>query len=145
MIANGVDPAVERDRRLRKEARRNAASFQVVVEAHVTHLRKRKYRSVRDVENCLRREFVSRWGERPIADIERRDVLEVLDDLVCNGKIYAARNALAYLRSLFNWACDRYDLPHSPCERIKPKHAIGTVSHRTRVLSDHELRSFWVG
>jgi integrase len=143
MLAQGVDPATEIARHQREEARRNAASFGVVVGAYLEHLRKRRYRSLRDVENCLNREFVSRWGDRPISDIERRDVLAVLDDLVSEGKLHAARNALAYLRSLFNWACDRYDLPHSPCERIKPRHAIGTTSHRTRVLSDDELRALW--
>jgi integrase len=44
---------------------------------------------------------------------------------------------------MFNWACDRYDLEVSPCDRIKPSRVIGTKQPRQRVLSDDELRAFW--
>jgi integrase len=143
LLADGVDPKVEAERKIKEEARSRADSFATVVEAYIAHIRRARYRSARDVERCLDREFVSRWAKRPIREIERRDVIEVLDAIVKRDAPYSAHNALAHLRSMFNWACDRYDLDVSPCDRIKPSRVIGTKQPRQRVLSEDELRAFW--
>jgi integrase len=143
LLADGIDPKVDTERKAREEARARSDSFASVVEAYIVHIRRAKYRSVRDVERCLEREFTSRWAKRPIREISRRDVIEVLDAIVKRDAPYAAHNALAHLRSLFNWACDRYDLEVSPCDRIKPSRVIGSKKARQRTLSDDELRAFW--
>jgi hypothetical protein len=106
LLADGVDPKVEAERKIKEEARSRADSFATVCAAYIDHLKRAKYRSVRDVERCLDREFVSRWAKRPIREIERRDVIEVLDAIVKRDAPYSAHNALAHLRSMFNWACD---------------------------------------
>ena len=143
LLADGVDPKVEAARRVKEEARCREDSFATVCAAYIDHIKRAKYRSARDVERCLDREFVSRWAKRPIREIERRDVIEVLDAIVKRDAPYSAHNALAHLRSMFNWACDRYYLEVSPCDRIKPSRVIGTKQVRKRVLSDDELRAFW--
>ena len=142
LLADGVDPKVETERKVREEARARSDSFATVVAAYIIYY-KRSHRSWRDVERCLDREFTSKWAKRPIRDITRRDVIEVLEAIVKREVPAAARNALAYLRSMFNWACDRYDLETSPCDRIKPKRIVGTSKARQRTLTDDELRSFW--
>ena len=143
LLADGVDPKVEAERKVKEEARSRADSFATVAEAYIAHIKRAKYRSARDVERCLDREFTSRWAKRPIREIERREVIEVLDAIVKRDAPYSAHNALAHLRSMFNWACDRYDLDASPCDRIKPSRVIGSKKPRQRVLTDDELRAFW--
>jgi integrase len=143
LLADGVDPQVDMQRKVREEARSRTDSFATVATAYADHLKRAKYRSARGVEQCLEREFTSRWAKKPIREIERRDVIEVLDAIVKRGSPSSAHNALAYLRSMFNWACDRYALDTSPCDRIKPSRVIGTKSVRQRVLTDDELRAFW--
>jgi integrase len=143
LLADGVDPQVDMQRKVREEARSRTDSFTTVAEAYIDHIKRAKHRSARDVERCLDREFTSQWAKKPIREIERRDVIEVLDAIVKRGSPSSAHNALAYLRSMFNWACDRYDLDTSPCDRIKPKRVIGTKPVRQRVLTDDELRAFW--
>ena len=61
------------------------------------------------------------------------------------GAPYQAHNLLGHVRVMFNWAIEvgDYGLEASPCDRIRPKRLIGKKSHRTRVLSDSELRAFW--
>ena len=44
---------------------------------------------------------------------------------------------------MYNWACERYDLDVSPCDRIRPVRVIGKKSARQRVLSDAELKALW--
>jgi integrase len=143
LLADGVDPKVDIERKRKEEARSRADSFATVAETYIEHIKRAGYRSARDVELCLEREFTSRWGKRPIREIERRDVIEVLDAIVKRDAPYAAHNALAHLRSMFNWACERHDLETSPCDRIKPSRIIGSKEFRQRVLSDDELRAFW--
>jgi integrase len=142
LLAQGKDPAIEAERERLEEARRQADSFGFVADAYIAHIKNRGLRRARDVEGSLKREF-KKWDTRPIGDISRRDVRAVLDEIVSRGTPYAAHNALAHLRSLFNWACDRYDLDSSPCDRIKPARIIGKKEVRQRVLSDDELRAFW--
>ena len=59
LLADGIDPKVETERKAREEARARSDSFATVVEAYIAHIRRAKYRSVRDVERCLEREFTS--------------------------------------------------------------------------------------
>jgi integrase len=133
LLARGQDPRAER--------RRTAGTFASTVAAYIAHIAQQ--RQMRDVQYCLQREFVSRWRDRPIDGIVRRDVIEVIDTIVARGASSAARNALSYLRVFFNWARERGVVESSPCDAIKPGRLIGKKNIRQRTLSDDELRLFW--
>ena len=75
LLADGVDPQVEVERKRKEEARSRADSFAAIAAAYIAHIKRAKYRSARDVERCLDREFTSRWAKRPIRTVERRDVM----------------------------------------------------------------------
>ncbi len=104
-----------------------------------------KARKAAVAEREIRREFIDRWGDRPITTISQADVKAVLLEAVDRGAPYQAHNLLVHIRSLFNWAIaqDDYGLTSSPCDRIKPKAVIGEKKHRSRVLTNAELRAFW--
>jgi integrase len=94
----------------------------------------------------IARELIAPWGKKPITDIRRADVLDMLDGLVERGSPYSAHNVLGLARRLFNWAIVRgaYGIEHSPCDRLKPKDAIGSAKlSRNRVLTDAEIATFW--
>jgi integrase len=91
-------------------------------------------------------ELIKPWGRKPITDIRRADVNDLLDAMVERGSPYSAHNVLGLIRRLFNWAIsrERYGLEHSPCDRLKPRDAIGHAKvSRSRVLSDVEIVAFW--
>jgi integrase len=147
LIKRGIDPKAEADRTQRAEQRRQAASFESVVDAYSAYVKRQKLRSAGTVERSLRREFVPDWGTRPITDIARADVVEIIkakaeDD----GRPAMAHNLLAYVRGMFNWAVEQgtYGMDASPCDRIKPKLIIGRKVIRSRVLADAELRAYWM-
>jgi integrase len=81
-----------------------------------------------------------RWGKRRIQEIARRDLIELLDGIVDEGKPYAANRTLAAIRKLFNWCCERDMLTTSPCAGVKPP---GAETSRDRILSDDEIRWLW--
>ncbi len=97
-------------------------------------------RSWREIEKLLQRHVVSRWGPRDIRTITRRDVRELLNELVDRGHPIAANRALAAMRKLCNWAIGEDILPVNPCDGLR---APGKEIARDRVLTDDELAELW--
>jgi integrase len=108
------------------------------------------------VTGIIRRELIPTWGERPITEITRRDVIARIEEIVDRGGErpaagtrrraggpYAARHALSAARKLFKWAVGRDLLAASPCDRIKAAELHGAPARRDRVLGEEELRQVW--
>jgi integrase len=144
LIERGIDPAHEEERQRQAVLRKQKNSFAVVAEEFLKrHVSKTRKAAV--VERELRREFIERWGDRPITDITQHDVVAVIDEAVDRGAPYQAHNLLGHVRTLFNWAIGRgvYGIERSPCDRLKPKTVIGKKLARQRVLNDDEIRALW--
>jgi integrase len=140
MIDHGKDPAIELERERLAEARKRADNFEAVAKAFLEQKVSQERRRY-DVEYTLRR-FIKAWGNRPIVDIERRDV-RLLIEPVATHSPYMARNMLVVIKRLFSWVVrkDIYGLEASPCEQLKAKDIVGILKPRQRVLSEDELRA----
>ncbi|MFT6659563.1 tyrosine-type recombinase/integrase [Maritalea sp.] len=79
---------------------------------------------------------------RPIDQIHRRDVHEVLDRIVANGTATRANRALAAIKKLMNWAIDRGYIDVSPIASMKPP---TKEVPRERVLAHEEICACWHG
>jgi hypothetical protein len=144
-LASGRDPKEREQKELRDEARRRQDTFGSVagdfIKLHVA-----KLRSSKAMEATIRRELLGQkledgkwtidpdrkthWRDRPITEITRRDIIELLEEIVNRGTRHQARKVLAYVRKLFNWsiARDAYALEASPCDRVRPKDIVGSSS-----------------
>jgi integrase len=144
LIRRGIDPQVHEERQRLAELRKQAHTFAAVAEDFI-RLHVSKTRKAAAVEQSIRKEFIERWGERPIADITPHDVVAVIDEAVARDALYQAHNLLGYVKSLFNWAIARpnYGLETSPCDRLKPNQLIGKKAARQRILSDAEIKVLW--
>lgn len=120
----------------------NELVFEIAVQEFVAKhcSRHNKTRTAQETDRLLRQHFVSRWASRPLNEIDRQDVIIILDALVDAGKGSSANHALAAVRKFFNWCKERGLLETSPCEGIK---APAKNVSRSRVLSDPELASIW--
>jgi integrase len=99
-----------------------------------------KNRSVAQVQQALEYNAVPAWGDRLVAGITRRDVLELIDGVVDRGALTMARRLHSHLHRLFRWAVGRGILDVNPMADLpKPGKAI----KRDRVLSDGELKAVW--
>jgi integrase len=144
LLRKGIDPAAAEHAQRQQELRRQKNSFAAVAEEFIRrHVSKTRKAAI--VERELRREFVDRWGERPITDITQHDVVAVIDAAVDRDAPYQAHNLLGHVRTLFNWAIARgiYGLDRSPCDRMRPAAVIGKKLARQRILNDDEIRSLW--
>ena len=144
LISRGIDPRVQEDRDRQAALRQQLTTFAAVAEDFIED-KLPSERKGREVEQDIRREFIPRWGKRPIAEITAQDVRAVIKAVKDRGAPYQAHNLLVTIRRLFGWAIDQhaYGLDSSPCDRLKPKSIAGRRLSRTRILDDDELRAFW--
>jgi hypothetical protein len=90
-IAAGIDPAKKKEAVAAALERRHANTFAVVAEDFLSrHVS--KLRSASEVEAAIRRELVSRWGEKPITEITRRDIVKAVEEIADSGKLHSAHH-----------------------------------------------------
>jgi integrase len=136
--AEGRDPS-------REKARARSAkpdTVETVTAQFIERHAKRSTRasSAKETERLLRTHVLPRWGHRPVTDITRRDVLDMLDRVVDRGAPISANRVFSVTRKFFRWCIDRDIIDASPCAGMRPP----TVEHtRDRVLTDAELTLVW--
>jgi len=147
-IADGADPAAER--RGEREAMGDTVQDRAK-EFIEKHAKAKGRRSWHESERIFTVYVNPTLGKRPISDVKRRDIIELLDDIAdrkakhpetgeaVGGPIMANR-VLAAVRKLFNWAIARDIIETSPVVGIERP---GEERKGKRVLSDAEIREIW--
>lgn len=155
----------EEEQQRRAEAQRQANTFEGLADKFCAELEaglipkargEGAFRDPKAVTATVRRELVPTWNGRPIDEIKKRDVTDLIVAIHNravkapgpgkrrpSGGPHAARHAFNAARRLFDWAVDRGVLEDSPCEGIKGKRVHGSTGARDRVLTDEELRRVW--
>jgi hypothetical protein len=131
----GRDPAVVR------KHKKGATDFKNVSDEWLQR-DQAKNRTAASVRRALDQNVLPLWGERYIADIGRRDVLDLLDGIVDRGSPIMANRVHAHLHRLFKWSMGRDIIASNPMAGV-PKPASET--RRDRVLTDEELVAVWRG
>jgi integrase len=134
-LDGGKDPAS-----VKREAAPGRGTVAEVVDDFAERHLRRNTKRPDDVEQILRRDGVRRWGARPMASITRRDVLDLLDEVVDRGSPVTANRLLSWTKTLFSWAVDRGVVDANPATGIKPPHK---ERPRDRTLTEDELRRVW--
>jgi integrase len=160
LIAKRIDPQEHAEAKAREErakaelaaqveARKRAGTFarcaETYIEQHVAELRTSK-----DIARVIRKDLIARWGPRPIADITKTDVIELLEYVKKRQGKFAASRAYVYASALFDWWLDREDpkkpslgIDANPCAAVRPAKFIGKLEPRQRVLAPAEIRPLW--
>jgi integrase len=105
------------------------------------HARRFK-RSASVDERNLRKHVLPEWGRRRFDEIERRDVIALIEALVVARKPILANRVQALISTIYTFALDANLIAANPCTRLRRR---GIETPRERVLSDAELRLFWSG
>jgi integrase len=135
----GRDP---RDDRRERNLIRHSNKFTAAQKRFIDLEIKPNVKAWRTVEGVLRLHVEPQWGDRPIQDIRRSDVHELLDGLVERGKMPIAREVRKHLSRFFNWAVDREIIKDSPIHGLK-RGDLEKNEEAGRALSDAELRYIW--
>ena len=137
----GIDPAVEK--RARRYARDpQADTFGALVQDYLERYARKNTApgTFKETKRVLESQDLAAWHNRPISDISRRDVIDVIDNIAKRAEVQANRT-LARLRALLNWAVEKDRLSSSPIMGMKPP---TKERARDRALTDDELRWFWL-
>ncbi|MGO9264366.1 MAG: tyrosine-type recombinase/integrase [Candidatus Binataceae bacterium] len=131
----GADPASA------KREARDAESFQELAHLYLERHAKIKKRSWQEDERIIKSELVPAWGNWKVADIERKDVIALLDKIVERGAGVMANRTRALISKIYNFAIlDRGMVEHNPAYKVANP---GEEHQRDRVLGNAEIRALW--
>jgi integrase len=134
-VAEDRDPAGER-----QEQRANSVA-DVVARFLASHgQRHYRPRTFAEASRLLQQNLVAHWGRQPLASITRKQLRDMLDQLVANDTPMLANRVHSITRKLFGWAVEHEIIAASPLVGLKPPAA---ENSRDRILTDQELRAVW--
>jgi integrase len=118
-------------------------TFQDVAEQWLRrHVRGNGLRSEAEVTRLLQRHVYPSWKGRPLRDLRRSDVAELLDQVEDEHGARQADYVLAITRQIATWYASRRDDYQPPfikgMRRTNPK-----ARARSRILTDDEIRLVW--
>lgn len=137
--ADGRDPRAERRA---VNAARHTATFAATVERFVELYAKPNVRSWKNIEATFRLHVIPRWGSRPLSDITRGDIHDLLDTLLQEQRVGVAREVRKHVRSLFTWAVERSIVANNPASSLK-RRDLAYPDDDGRALQDLEIRAVW--
>ncbi len=139
----GVDPRTRKREALAAEELKHANTFARLAEEFMETYAEPNLRAstVREYRRCLLGQDTLHFADRPVSEISKRDLLNVVDQMVGRGSKGAAGRMLAYLSKFFSWCVDREVIEVSPVARIASPQP---TRSRDRVLSSDELRAVWL-
>jgi integrase len=136
-VRNGRDPLAERAAAERGPDRSRLVS--AIVEEWLRR-DQAKNRSRAEVERVMRREVLPHWGERPIEEIRKSDVIALIDGIADRGSPIMANRTLAHVKRMFRWATARDTIESDPAAHVERP---APETKRERVLDDSELAEVW--
>ena len=137
-VGAGEDPADEHVRL--NDANRKALTVRDLAAQYIEKYAKPRKRSWKEDQRILTYDVLGRWGGKKASKITRRDVVDLLDEIVARGAPVQANRTLAVIRKLFNFGVDRDIIETSPCHRVKPP---SSEASKDRYLTLDELKVFW--
>jgi integrase len=103
---------------------------------------KEALRSRYEIERLLNKHILPHWAERPLHELKRSDVVELLDKIEDGHGARQADYALSIIGSIMRWHAGRSDDYVPPV--VPAMRRYKTADHsRKRILADDEIRALW--
>jgi integrase len=137
-LERGEDPRIEI-----KETQRTNGNFYTVgdlCDEYIARHARIKKKSWKEDQRILDKDIIPVWNRRQASDIKRKDIINLLDNIVERGAQIQANRTLAVIRRMFSFAIERDILEFSPCNGVK---APAKENINNRALSDEEIKSLW--
>lgn len=103
------------------------------------HAIQKKWQGKED-KRLIQKELMPIWKRKRAHEIKRRDVVDLLDEIVERGAPIQANRVLSLISKIFNWAIARDILENNPCFQVKKP---AKENPRERVLSAEEVQAIW--
>jgi integrase len=154
-VADGRDPAAEKQKARREAVRAEEDSFEALAERFLREraMEKNRSRTVREYarqlgfrlgeDGALTKShggIIIEWRGRRASEIKRADVKKLIGAIRARGAGVLANRTLATLSIIFGWAVKEEIIKENPCFGIERPSSEET---RDRVLADEELVRIW--
>jgi integrase len=96
-------------------------------------------RAWKEEKRILHSDVLPAWQSRPVSEITRRDVRDLIENKAATAPVMANR-LLSHISHLFNFALDREWIESNPAHRMTPP---TKEQSRDRVLSSDEVHELW--
>lgn len=137
-VLHGTDPAAER----RAERAANRDTVRALFDAYATHVELRRrageFRSWTDVRRSLERDVLPAWNDRPVREIRRKDVIELVTKKAVVG-LTAANRLQAHISMLFAFGVETDWLDANPAAGLRKR----AERPHDRVLTSDEIKKLW--
>jgi integrase len=137
-VKAGADPLAERTQ-AKARAEREAADTFAAAYRRWLETDQRDNRRRPEVERMFGKDVLPAWGDRPLASVRKRDVIELVERVHARAPVGANR-LLGSLQRFFKWAASRDLVEASPAAAVEKP---GEETTRGRVLADSELVEVW--
>ena len=135
-IKSKIDPA-EVKQQIKKDEQAEIL-IPDLIDEYIERYAKRKKASWQEDQRILNKDVRPAWKHRKAADIKRKDVVRLLDEVEKRG--IPTRNRLqAVLSKMFRVAISRGHLDSTPCILVERE----KEEPRKRRLDDAEIKTFW--
>ncbi len=141
--ARGIDlpDAEEREREEQRKDAKRPQTFGDLLDQYVDGHCKPNQRKWKLVERMFDAHVKPAVGKRPLTELRRADLVELLDDLQNEKGLRAQVNRVrSQVVAALNWGVEREYLDANPAAAVKKRKI---EASRERVLSDDELRVIW--
>ena len=130
-VQAGADP---------RTSKAGAMTVATLVESYLAKHVRPNLPSAKQVERRLRKNVLPLVGSVRLADLHRRDINRVLDQIVGRGQLEEANRVFGDIRAVLRWAVARGGLDRDPGAGMD---APSPTRWRDRVLNDAEIRRLW--
>jgi integrase len=146
--AKGINPIEDRRQQKRATEARARDTLGAVIDLYLEQYARRRMRPdyYKETKRALEVDVKAVLGARPIGDLTRREIRDLLSAIVARGREPHASHVLAYLRAMLNWAVGEELIEVSPAAGIPdPDPRKLQDRERDRYLKGDELCLFWLG
>lgn len=138
VVAAGGNPS-----EAKRQAKRDAPgrTFKALSDRYLAEYARRQKKSAGQDERNLKLHILPKWSDLDYGAIRRRDVIELVEGIIRDGKPVMANRVQSLVSGVFSFAIDSDLLDANPCARLRKR---GAEKAGTRTLTDPEIRLFWV-
>jgi integrase len=140
LVDEGRDPVSERRE---SDERRTTNTFRAMADEVLKALEPHTREATRlERKRILAKELLPAWGDRPAAEITRRDVVQLVEKIANRGAPVMANRTLALVKVLYAKALARGfpTVQASPAQLLEPP---GVEQGRDRYLTAPEVAALW--
>jgi integrase len=142
-ISRGRDPAAIKREDKQSKQQATADTFEAITNKYFKHAGN-KLRSATVRYGALKKRVFPVIGQRPISEIRRGDIIDLLRTIEEEAGPVMADRTLAYMRKVFNHHAFQDEKFNSPIVRGMAEFLGFESVARDRILNDDEIRDIWI-